>query len=627
MNTLKTKCTKRNLALLLNLDPSIRVFIERFVTLCNPESVFVFTGTAEEKKYIREKALTVGEEKRLCHPYHSVHFDGYTDQGRDKDSTRYLLRGKGQEMYLNGIPKTQGMQTVKQEFKNCMQGREMIIGFFSLGPLGSKLSIQCLQITDSFYVIHSEDILYRASYSEVLQKKTKLAQMFRFIHTAGEMENHISKNSDRRRIYIDVEERIVYSMNTQYAGNTVGLKKLALRLAIKKASRENWLAEHMFVVGIKGNKTKEKTYFAGAFPSACGKTSTAMLKGETIIGDDIAYLRNQDGVVTAVNVEKGIFGIIEDINPIHDPEIWNVLHSPKEEVIFSNVLVDDAKEPYWKGKGKIPPQSGINFSGKWFPGKTDEQGREIPAAHKNARFTINLSSLKNTDKELNNPQGVKIEGIIYGGRDSDTTLPVEEAFNWEHGIITKAASIESETTAATLGQEGIRKFNPMSNLDFLSIPVSLYIKNNLAFGKKLKKPAKIFSVNYFLKSKDGKYLNEMDDKHVWIKWMQLRVMGQVCAKKTPSGLIPLYADLKTLFANVVRKNYSEAQYNEQFTIRIPENISKIDRIINIYQKEVKRTPGVVFMMLKEQKKRFEEAQKKWGEYISPNSLTTHHDSK
>jgi phosphoenolpyruvate carboxykinase (GTP) len=466
-------------------------------------------------------------------------------------------------------------------------------------------------------VAHSEDILIRKGY-EMFKKLKKADSYFKFVHSAGELEGGVSKNIDKRRVYIDLEDNIVFSANTQYAGNTVGLKKLAMRLAIKKASFEGWLTEHMFVMGIHGPKGRV-SYFAGSFPSACGKTSTAMLEDETIIGDDIAYIRNIDGKIRAVNVERGMFGIIRDVNEKGDPLIWKALNSPGE-VIFSNVLVTDEGKPYWLGDGRKIPEKGINYSGEWTIGKKDAKGQQITHSHKNARYTVRLSELGNCDPKLDDPQGVELSGIIYGGRDSDTTLPVEQAFDWNHGILMKGATIESETTAATLGQEGVRKFNLMANIDFLSIPMGRYINNNCDLGGSVKKPPQIFSVNYFLKDKDGKYLNGVKDKHVWLKWMELRIHGDVSAIKTPTGYIPEYKDLKKIFKEVLGKEYTKEDYLKQFTLRIPENLEKIKRIAEIYKTKVPDAPHILFEALEAQRQRFEAVRKKLGDYISPEAL-------
>jgi phosphoenolpyruvate carboxykinase (GTP) len=197
-------------------------------------------------------------------------------------------------------------------------------------------------------------------------------------------------------------------------------------------------------------------------------------------------------------------------------------------------------------------------------------------------------------------------------------VPLEESFNWVHGIITKGACLESETTAATLGTEGVRVFNPMSNIDFLSIPIGRYIQHNLDFGKNLMHPPRIFAVNYFLKGKDGCWLNEKNDKAVWLKWMELRVNKEVDALVTPTGSIPCFKELETLFHEVLQKRYTHEQYIEQFTVRIKENLSKIDRMMTIFQTRVLDTPAVVFSVLKEQQQRLHDAQKIYGDYLVPD---------
>lgn len=420
----------------------------------------------------------------------------------------------------------------------------------------------------------------------------------------------------KRRVYIDLEDETVYTVNTQYAGNTVGLKKLALRLAIRKAAREGWLAEHMFLMGAHGPRGRT-TYFLGAFPSMCGKTSTAMIPGQTIVGDDLAYLRNVGGDVRAVNVERGIFGIIQDVNARDDPVIWDALTRPGE-VIFSNVLVRHG-HPYWTGMGVEIPEEGTNHSGSWQKGKKDEDGKEVPVSHANSRYTLRIHELANRDPRAEDPDGVLAGGIIYGGRDSDTCVPVEQAFDWEHGVTTKAATIESETTAATLGQAGVRKFNLMSNLDFLSLPLGRYVRMHLDFGKNLRTPPIIFSVNYFLRNRAGEYLNSKLDKRVWLQWMELRVHGEVEAIETPTGRIPKYEDLRRLFRECLEKDYASDAYAEQFTIRIPELLAKTDRIEGIYRSEAE-VPEELFRQLGEQTRRLEALRARKGDYVSPFDL-------
>jgi phosphoenolpyruvate carboxykinase (GTP) len=600
---LKKKCGEENYKKLRDLsNPELLDFLGKYVELCNPSSVFVRSDSREDIQYIRNRAKELKEERGLVREGHTIHFDGYFDQARDKENTKFLLTKDlklGPD--INSLPREEGLKEIQDLLKNIMEGKEVYILFLSLGPLDSKFSIYAVQITDSSYVAHSEDILYRPAYG-VFKRKGENLKFFKYVHSAGVLENEVSKDVDKRRVYIDFVDNLVYTVNTQYAGNTIGLKKLSLRLAIRKADREKWLAEHMFVMGVYGPGGR-KTYFTGAFPSFCGKTSTCMVKGESIVGDDIAYLRKEEAKVYAVNVERGIFGIIKDVNKENDPLIWEVLNTPGE-VIFSNILVEE-KVPYWQGDSRKIPPKGINFSGEWFKGKVDQEKNPVLHSHSNARYTIPLKTLKNCDPELESPQGVEVGGIIYGGRDSDTWPPVFESFNWAHGVITIASSLESETTAATLGKEGVRKFNLMANLDFLSIPPEKYIQNHLDFARDLKNPPLIFGVNYFLRDEKGDYLNGMQDKRVWLKWMELRVHKEVGAIKTPLGFFPKYEDLKRLFKEFLAKDYKEEDYLKQFTLRVPENLAKVKRVREICKGKIPDAPPLLFKILEEQEKRLQ----------------------
>ena len=396
---------------------------------------------------------------------------------------------------MGGLPcveYNEGLAEIKNIARGIMRGKEAIVKLFCECPTMSQFSIGCAQLTDSYYVAHSEDMLYRRGYEHFKNMKPEEKNdFFCFCHSAGRLdERGCSIDLDKRRIYQDLETFSVYSLNNQYAGNSVGLKKLAMRLAIRKSGSEGWLCEHMFIMGCQNHEKKRVTYFCGAYPSACGKTSTAMLPGETIVGDDIAYFRNIDGEFRAANVERGIFGIIKDVNAKDDPVIFKTLMEP-HEMIFSNVLTGPDNNPYWLGMGVKTPSTGSNHSGPdWHEGKKDSEGKVIPLAHPNARYTIRLDYLENLDPAWDDKLGVVVGGIIYGGRDADTSVPVEESFNWEDGIITKACTLESETTSATIGKEGVRAPQPMANLDFISYPVGRYVLNNINFVKGIKKVPK-----------------------------------------------------------------------------------------------------------------------------------------
>jgi phosphoenolpyruvate carboxykinase (GTP) len=598
--------------------PKVHEFIAKSADLCNAEHVFICSDSEEDKNYIRQQAIATKEETELNIPGHTIHYDGFYDQGRDRKATKYLVPKRVfLSKALNQIDRQEGLAEVKGLLRDSMTGRTMIARFLSLGPTDSVFTILGLQCTDSWYVAHSEDLLYRPGY-KVFTKSGSDTDFLRVVHSSGKLtERMVSAEHDKKRIYIDYMDNTIYSVNTQYAGNSIGFKKLAFRLAIRKANTEGWLAEHMMLMGVHGPGGR-KTYFAGAFPSACGKTSTAMLPGETILGDDIAYIRAIDSVARAVNVEAGIFGIIKDVNPVDDTLIFKLLHSPCE-IIFSNVLVKGGK-PYWLGMGSELPKEGVNFSGDWYAGKKDEAGNEIPAAHKNARYAVNLKDVENCDPELDNPLGVELRGIMYGGRDAKAYVPVQQSFDWEHGIIAYGASLETETTFATVGKEGVPEINMMSIQDFISIPLGKNVRNNLDFGKKVEKPPVVFGVNYFLQDKQGKYLNDPKDKHVWVKWMELRVHDEVDAIKAPTGYIPKYEDLRKLFKQVRDKDYSREDYVKQFSIRVQENMAKIKRVRSFYKKNVTYTPEAVFWVLNQQYERLLNAKEKYGNYISPEKF-------
>ncbi len=602
-------------------NPKVMEIVETYANLCEPAKIKVITDSPEDIAYVRQLALEQKEERPLAMEGHTVHFDGPKDQARDKKNTRVLLpKGKKLSKHINSIDREEGLKEILGYMKGAMKGKIMLVRFFSLGPKNSRFTIPALQITDSAYVAHSEDLLYRQGY-EVFQKLNGSPEFFYFVHSAGELdENGNSKNIDKRRIYIDLEENRVFSVNNQYAGNSLGLKKLALRLAINKAVYEGWLTEHMFIAGVHNLDKTRKTYFLGAFPSGCGKTSTAMIPGNTIVGDDIAYIRlNEKNEPHAVNIERGIFGIIKDVNPVDDPLIFKVLTTPRE-MIFSNVLVHDGK-PYWTGMGIEIPDRGINFQGEWYKGKKDENGKEIPPSHGNARYTIRLEDLENVDPMLHDPNGVPMRAIIYGGRDSDTSVPIFQTFSWNHGVFIGAA-LESETTAATLGQEGVRKHNPMANLDFIVVPLSDYLKAHFKFGKKFSKPdlVQIFSTNYFLKDENGKFFDDKVDKKVWLTWAEGRIHGEYDAIETPIGYIPKYEDLKVLFDKIFQKEYSKEKYEKEFAIRITKWLEKLNRVEKSFESE-ENMPQEFYDELNALRNRLLAAKEKYqAEIIPPSSF-------
>lgn len=598
-------------------NPSLNELISRAILQFQPRSVFVSTGSEEDHHYIRTQALRRGEEKPLLLPGHTVHFDGYQDQGRDPENTLFCVAdrsplGSG----IGCVDRKEGLSEISEIMNGIMQGKEMIVSFYSLGPLESEFAIPCVQITDSFYVAHSEDILYRQGY-ELFKSKSIENGFFGFLHSAGKLSNGVSAEVDLRRIYIDLEHNFVYSANTQYAGNTVAAKKLAHRLAIKKAAEEGWLAEHLLISGVPSYEGERITYIAGAFPSWCGKTSTSMLFD--IVGDDLAHLRKKDGIVQAANVEKGMFGVIKDVSPQDDPYIYNLLVKPAE-IIFSNVLDVDGR-PYWQGMGEDVriPLRGANHSGPWWRGKRDDRGNLIPVSHANARFCVGLAGMENFDPR----QVVPLEGIIYGGRSSRRPVPVSQAYGWVHGVF-YGASIESEPTAATVtGASSGTSINPMANVEFLSIPIGKYLNNHIEFGRDLKKVPRVFYVNYFLRDDNGEFMNTKMDKKVWLRWMERRINHKVDAHATPIGFVPRFEDLAELFKKELGSAYTPEQYEQQFMIRVPQLLDKLEAMEDFYRKEATAVPGQIFAAIALQRELLLEAQKQYGNHIPPSRFDDH----
>lgn len=618
---LQKKMTPESYRKLVALEnPKLFEFVGEYTELCEPDSVYMCDDSDADAEYIRTRALELKEEKKLAKDGHTIHYDGFNDQGRAPGATKNLV---GKDLLplmgpaLNAKDRDEGLVEVRGIMKGIMKGKQAVVKLSCEGPTHSPFSIACAQMSDSFYVCHSEELLYRRGYEHfrMMQQKDKF---FRFVHSAGRLdENGNSIDLDKRRIYQDLEDFIVFSANNQYAGNSVGLKKHAMRLAIKLSGMEGWLCEHMFVMSVQNEKKGRKTHFCGAFPSACGKTSTAMLPGERIIGDDIAYFRNIDGEFRAVNVENGIFGIIKDVNAEDDPVIFKTLQTPGLEIIFSNVLTGPDNEPYWLGMGVKTPDKGRNFSGEWSEGKRDKDGNPIPFAHSNARYTMRLGYLENIDLAYNDREGVPVQGIIYGGRDSDTSVPIEESSDWESGIIVKACTLESETTSATIGKEGVLAPQPMANLDFISYPIGEYIANNIKFGKSVKQVPRIYAVNYFLRGDKGQFLTSKLAKKVWLHWAERRIHGEAEAYRTPLGLIPMYDDLKEMFRDLLQEDFSKELYEELFKFRVDAWIAKITRAIAFYKKTAPDCPEKYYGVWQATIDLLKGVKEKYGPFIRP----------
>jgi len=626
-DVLKAKMSEESYQKLMALEnQKVYDHVGYFAKHCNPKTIYVCDDSEADENYVRKMAVELGEEHKLAKPGQTIHWDGYGDQARDKVNTKFMVYKENLERMksLNSVEYEEGLAEILGIAENIMEGKDAVVKFFAEGPTFSEFTRPCIQFTDSWYVLHSEQILYRNAYEhfKAMKGQEEKDDIYRFIHSAGQLDDRgCSVNLDKRRIYMDTQNNIVYSMNAQYAGNSVGLKKHSMRLAINQSGQEGWLCEHMFLMAAADNDADRKTYFAGAFPSACGKTSTAMIPGEEVVGDDIAYFRKVDGQFRAVNVEQGIFGIIKEVNAEDDPVIFENLFK-NQELIFSNVLRGPDNNPYWIGMGMETPKEGDNHSGSgWYEGKKDSQGKEIQIAHSNSRYTMRLDYLDNFDKEgFEDKKGVQVQGVLYGGRDSDTTVPVEESHNWEEGIILKASSLESETTSATLGAEGVRKASPMANLDFVSYPLGEYTLNNIKFVEGMKDVPKVYSTNYFLKNEKGKFINPKTAKKVWLHWAEKRVHGELGGYETPTGIIPTYDDIAKLYKKYMGAEYDKATYEHQFSFRCDKWIEKLERTKEFYKKMDAHTPQELFDKWDAAIDKIKAAQSKYGNVIKPGDF-------
>jgi len=616
---LKAKMSEASYAKLTALEnEKLYNFVGKFVKHCDPATVYMCDDSKEDEEYVRKMSLEKGEESLLAKSGQTIHWDGYNDQARDKKNTKFMVPKEEVENmnHLNIVDYDEGLNEITEISKGIMKGKDAVVKVFCEGPTFSQFSRACVQFTDSWYVCHSEQILYRSAY-EHFKKMENKDDFYRFVHSAGELdERGCVVNLDKRRIYMDTYNLIVYSMNDQYAGNSVGLKKHSMRLAIKESGEQGWLCEHMFVMGCQNEEKKRVTYFCGAFPSACGKTSTAMLPGEKIVGDDIAYFKNIDGEFRAVNVEQGIFGIIKDVNSKDDPVIFRTLGEEKE-MIFSNILKGPDSNPYWLGMGVETPKEGENHSGAWKEGNKDATGKEIGITHGNARYTIRLDYLENIDAAYQDPNGVVVGGVIYGGRDSDISVPVEESLDWADGILMKACTLESETTSATIGQEGVRVPCIMANNDFISYSYGKYIQNNLNFVNDMKNVPKVFATNYFLRDTNGDFCTGKLAKKVWLHWAEGRIHGDFEALATPTGLIPKYEDLQKLFKDLLNEEYAEADYAYQFSFRCDAWKGKLERTVAYFKGKAPELPVDIYEKWESVIKKIDAAKEKYGSVIKP----------
>ncbi|MCP3943988.1 MAG: phosphoenolpyruvate carboxykinase (GTP) [Desulfobacteraceae bacterium] len=598
--------------------------IANAITLCNPAKIFINTGSLEDQTFIKKLALEKKEESLLAMENHTIHFDLAGEQGRIIDQTFYIANPEDHISSLaNRMDRKKALEDIKSGLTNIMENMIMIVGFYMRGPVGSPVSNPALEITSSAYVSHSAELLYRNTYDNFHNEVINQGHFFTNLHAEG-----LNRDEDLpdARVFMDRKFQTTYSYKCTYAGNTLLLKKGNHRFAVDKAvyaNKGNQLSEHMFITGIYGPSNRI-TWFAGAAPSGCGKTTTAMA-GNVFVGDDLAQMWiARDGSIRSINPENGIFGIVEDVNRQGDPMLMEVLREPGHEVIWSNVLIDENKVPHWVGNDEPHPQKGFNFQGKWQMGKTDANGTPIPLSHPNSRCTLASSSLKNYSPEAQNPEGVLTRVFTYSGRDADTMPPVWVARNSSSGVVI-GACIVSAATATEVGASGIKR-SPWANAPFIPGSLGDYMDAQFKFFgnpaiQKENKPI-MAGLNYFLTQKarggeTNKLLGEKKDVKVWLGWLERYAHKEIKFLNTPIGNLPRYEDLKQLFKQIINKEYPRSLYETQFSLYIDNIIKRIELQETAYAKE-RGIPRIFFDILASQKKALVKLKAQKGTIITPD---------
>lgn len=523
-----------------NMPKAVEQWVNEVRQLTNPDHVVWCDGSEEEYQRLLQLMLRSGD----LHPLHPenypncyLHRSHPSDVARTEHLTFICSRSSEDAGPTNNwMAPQEAKAKVGKLFENSMKGRTLYVVPYIMGPVHSPYSQCGVEITDSPYVAASMRIMTRMG-KVALDRIGDSDRYVKGLHSLGDL------SPDRRFILHFPEERLIWSIGSGYGGNALlGKKCFALRIASTLGRDEGWMAEHMLILGLEDPQGKV-TYIVAAFPSACGKTNLAMLipplaeKGYKVwtVGDDIAWMNiGKDGQLYAINPEAGFFGVAPGTSAKTNP---NALQSLKSNSIFTNVGLSENKEPLWEGLEL--PEKGTDWEGNpW----TKSSGQKI--AHPNSRFTAPAHQCPSASPEMENPLGVPISAILFGGRRAKTAPLIYEASDWEHGVFV-GATMASETTAAATGQVGVVRRDPMAMIPFCGYNMADYFNHWLKMGKKLgSKAPKIFHVNWFRTDTQGKFMWPGFGENVRVlDWIVARVQGKKKAQKTPIGWVPLPDDL------------------------------------------------------------------------------------
>jgi phosphoenolpyruvate carboxykinase (GTP) len=521
----------------------VRQWIDEMAALCKPDKIVVCDGGQEEKDALIQQGVKEGIFTRLNQeklPGCYLHRSNQNDVARSEHLTFICASSEdGAGPTNNWMESKAAYAKLRPIFDGSMRGRTLYVIPFVMGPIGSPLAKVGVQLSDSLYVAVNMGIMTRMG--DVAWKQLGDGNEFtRCLHSV------LDCNPDRRYICHFPQENTIWSIGSGYGGNALlGKKCLSLRIASYLGQQQGWMAEHMLLMGVQDPKG-EKVYVAGAFPSACGKTNFAMLIPPepyrkagwkiTTVGDDIVWMWvDNDGKLRAINPEAGYFGVVPGTNYETNP---NAMHCIQKNTIYTNVALLPDGDVWWEGKTKEPPRECIDWTGqKWTP----DCGRK--AAHPNARFTAPMANNPVLDPAANDPAGVTVSAIIFGGRRSRTIPLVYQAFNWVHGVYV-GATLGSETTAAATGQIGVVRRDPMAMLPFIGYNIRDYLVHWCAMRKKMKDCPRIFSVNWFRKNDQGQFMWPGFGENMRIlEWIIERCRGQTYAVESPLGWMPRAKDI------------------------------------------------------------------------------------